>query len=143
MVDAEEFGRWRPAASSAMEGARIQAGAGLFNWACFQAEQSAKLAMKALLHGIGAAPWGHDLAELGTKAASADIDVPDDVTDSLVRLSKLYIPPRYPDAFAAGPASAHYRAADWTQALSDAERTLAFVDDTWRALRKESAIDGS
>lgn len=35
------------------------------NWRCFLAEQAAQMAMKALLHGLGRGPWGHDLMELG------------------------------------------------------------------------------
>jgi len=57
-LDAEEFGRWRSEADNALAGARVQADAELHNWACFSAEQAAKVAVKALLHGLGRAPLG-------------------------------------------------------------------------------------
>ncbi|MGH9228819.1 MAG: HEPN domain-containing protein [Acidimicrobiales bacterium] len=39
------------------------------NWRCFLAEQAAQMAMKALLHGLGRGPWGHDLVDLGNRLA--------------------------------------------------------------------------
>jgi HEPN domain-containing protein len=40
-------------ADRVVSGARLQADAGLHNWACFAAEQAAQLAVKGLLHGLG------------------------------------------------------------------------------------------
>jgi len=39
-LDREEFRRWREEADRALAGARLQAGAGLHNWARFAAEQA-------------------------------------------------------------------------------------------------------
>jgi HEPN domain-containing protein len=64
-VDRPEFDRWREAAADAGRAAGIQRTAGMHNWACFLAEQSAQLAVKGLLHGIGTGPWWHDLVALG------------------------------------------------------------------------------
>jgi hypothetical protein len=64
LLDAEEHGRWRAEADRALHGARVQAEAEIYNWACFAAEQAAQLALEGLLHGLGRAPWGHDLVRL-------------------------------------------------------------------------------
>ncbi len=64
MLDRAEFDRWRVAADDAGRAANVQADAALSNWACFLAEQAAQLAIKGLLHGIGAGAWGHDLVQL-------------------------------------------------------------------------------
>lgn len=77
MVDGPEYARWRKDAGSALRSAELQADAKLHNWACFAAEQAAQLATKALLHGLGAAPWGHDLEELGRRLAEAGVPVPE------------------------------------------------------------------
>jgi HEPN domain-containing protein len=53
MFDRSEYRRWRREADDALKGARLQAEGGLHNWACFLAEQSAQLAVKKLLHGVG------------------------------------------------------------------------------------------
>lgn len=134
-LDEEEFRRWRDEADRALEAARVQAGAELHNWACFAAEQGAQLALKALLHGLGRGPWGHDLVRLGELAAEAGVDVPADVAAALRRLSRHYIPARYPDAHPSGPPSAHYGASDADEAVADALRVLEFADGEWERFR--------
>ena len=132
-LDAEEFGRWRDEAGRALAAARLQADAGLHNWACFMAEQAAQLALKALLHGLGRGPWGHDLLRLGEMAREAGLDA-SEIEDALRRLSRHYIPARYPDAHPSGPAGTHYGPTDAQEAVRDAERTLGFVDRAWQRL---------
>jgi len=131
--DSEEFRRWRDEASQALRGATLQHDAGLHNWACFLAEQSAQLAVKGLLHGLGRGPWGHDLVRLGELARDA-LAVPEEVADACRRLSRHYIPARYPDAHPSGPPGPHYGAADSEEAIRDARALLEFVDRAWAEL---------
>jgi HEPN domain-containing protein len=133
-LDEEEYRRWREEADRALAGARLQLNGGLFNWASFAAEQSAQLAVKALLHGLGAGPWGHDLVRLGGMLSSAGVEVPPDVEDVLRRLSRHYIPARYPDAHPSGPPGLHYGRSDAEEAIADAEAILSFVDRVRRSL---------
>jgi HEPN domain-containing protein len=134
-LDEPEFGRWRADADAALRAARASAGAGVHNWACFQCEQAAQLALKAVLHGVGAGPWGHDLEGLGQQAEAAGVELGDQVRAALRRLARLYIPARYADAHAAGPAAAHYDAGDVEQALRDAGAVLEAVDRAWEVGR--------
>jgi len=134
MLDDPEFSRWRKDGDSALRSAQLQADAGLYNWACFAAEQAAQLAVKALLHGIGAAPWGHDLEELGRRAHEAGVPVDDERRAALLRLKRHYIPSRYADAHPGGAASDQYVDSDARAAIADAEAILAFVDDAWKRL---------
>jgi len=134
VLDEEEYRRWRAEADRAHDGARIQAGAGLHNWSCFAAEQAANLAVKALLHGLGRGPWGHDLLRLGEMLGEAGVELPAEVLDRMRRLGRHYIPARYPDAHASGPPGLHYGSSDSSEAIEDAEAILAFVDQTWEAL---------
>ncbi|HEX2043751.1 MAG TPA: HEPN domain-containing protein [Acidimicrobiales bacterium] len=136
MVDDTEFDRWRAEANEAIETARLAAGGGRFNWACFLAEQAAQLAVKGLLHGLGAGPWGHDLFELGNSLVTAlDRPLPDDLGDAMRRLSQHYIPSRYPDAQPGGFPAERYTAEQADEALADAELVVAAVDDVWAQLR--------
>lgn len=130
-LDRAEFQRWRIEADRALQSARANADAGLHNWACFTAEQAAQLGLKALLHGLGRGPWGHDLVALGRACAAVGADPPDDLPPRLLRLSRHYIPARYPDAHAAGPAGDRYGPADSSEAMEDAEAALRFVDQRW------------
>ena len=55
--------------------------------------------------------------------------------DALRRLSRHYIPARYPDAHASGPPGSHYGEADAVEAFRDCEAIFGFVDQTWDSLR--------
>lgn len=134
-LDADEFDRWRRSADGALSAARVQLRADSYNWACFLAEQAAQLGMKALLHGIGKAPWGHDLPSFGEALHDAGLEVPDEIEDALARLGRHYIPSRYPDAHPSGPPDTHYRRSDTEEAEGDARAILSFVDRTWEKLR--------
>jgi HEPN domain-containing protein len=135
MLDRPEFTRWRRSAEEALEGARAQVGAGLHHWACFLAEQSAQLSLKALLHGVGRAPWGHDLVALGRAAAEAlGGPLGSEAEAALRRLSRHYIPARYPDAVPSGSPGEHYGAEDSQEAIADARAVAAVVDEAWRRL---------
>lgn len=136
MVDGPEFARWRRDAGSALRSAELQAQAALHNWACFAAEQAAHLGVKALLHAIGAAPWGHDLEELARRLATAGVPVSPDLEASLLRLKRHYIPARYADAHPGGAACDQYLESDARAAIADAEAVLAFVDDAWGRLAR-------
>jgi HEPN domain-containing protein len=90
--------------------------------------------MKAVLHGIGAGPWGHDVDRLAAMAKEAGLPVPMHIEDAVRRLGRHYIAARYPDAHASGGPGRHYGEADWLQAERDALETLSFVDEAWARL---------
>lgn len=138
MLDREEFDRWRASAGDALAGARAQVDEELHQWACFLAEQAGQLAVKALLHGVGGESRGHDLVDLGDRLQEAlGVAPPPDVRAALRRLSRLYIPTRYPDAHPGGTPGSHYGREDSQQALDDAEWVLSYVDAAWRRLDEE------
>ena len=132
-LDTDEYRRWREEASQALRGARLQHDADLYNWGCFLAEQSAQLALKGLLHGLGRGPWGHDLVRLGELAGEV-LEVPEEIATALRRLSRHYIPARYPDAHPSGPPGPHYGPTDSAEAIGDAAAILEFVDRIWTEL---------
>lgn len=137
-LDVAEFRRWREQADRALETARLAAVGGQPDWACFLAEQGAQLGAKGLLHGIGEEAWGHDLVVIVNRAgALLEAAWATDVGDEAARLSRHYIPARYPDAHPSGPPGSHYREADATQAMADAERVLAAIDRAWLLLVEE------
>lgn len=134
-LDVAEFSRWQSQAASAASVARIASEAGHFEWACFMAEQAAQIAVKGLLHGIGAEAWGHDLTVLATHAAEAlGAAWPGDLADPAARLSRHYIPARYPDAHPSGPPSTHYLPSDAERALGDMSRLVEAVTAAWQSL---------
>lgn len=150
MVDHAEYQRWREEAGAARRGAGLQSEAGLHNWACFLAEQAAQLGVKGLLHGVGRGAYGHDLVVLGGHLAEAlGEELPEGLRSALQRLSRHYIPARYPDAHPSGGPGAHYGPDDVVQALDDVGAILEYVDGRWKALTRaieeaeEEGEDGS
>ena len=134
VVDTPEFERWRADAGEAFGTAHAMLDAQRFNWACFLSEQTAQLALKALLHGIGQGGHGHDLDGLGKRAESAGLVVEEPERSALLHLARHYQPTRYADAHVGGPAFAHYDRTDAEQALADARLILDLVDRAWLAL---------
>ena len=134
-VDHEEFSRWREEADAALRAAGVLSASDLHDWACFLAEQAAQLAVKGTLHGLGRGPWGHDLVRLGEQLATLG-ELPGTVADALRRLSRHYIPARYPDAHPSGPPGMHYAESDSAEAIRDAARVLSHVDATWEAFSR-------
>jgi HEPN domain-containing protein len=133
-LDRDEFARWREEADRAQGAAVREAQAGNHNWSCFLAEQAAQLAVKALLHGLGRAPWGHDLEQHTRALGEAGVELPDEVTAGARHLARHYIPARYPDAHPAASPGSRYVADDSAGALRAARTLLAFVDDTWESV---------
>lgn len=135
MLDEEEFSRWREAAASSLRMVGIAREAGEHHHACFHAGQASQQALKALLHGAGepGRAFGHNLAALVEAATDVVGGGPgDSVLDAIARLSRHYLPTRYPDAVPAGTPAQHYRRADADQAEVDAGLVMAFVDAAWR-----------
>ncbi len=142
MLDRTEFNRWQAAAGETRRTAQTAAQGGHHNWACFLAEQAAQLSLKGLLHGIGAGAWGHDLVDLGRVLREALGEAPSEpVRTALQRLSRHYIPTRYPDAHPAGPPGDHYGSSDVEQALADLETIRRFVASSWDELTAAAAAD--
>ena len=134
MVDRGEFERWWAEAARALELAQLSSRAGLHNWACFSAEQAAQLAVKGLLHGLGQAPWGHDLVALGEALGEAGLEVTGELADALRRLSRHHIAARYPDTLPGGTPGDRYAGEDAERALTDVELVLRVVDAAWHEL---------
>jgi HEPN domain-containing protein len=135
-LDVEEFERWTAQGDRAFATARLAAGGEQHDWACFLCEQGAQLWVKGLLHAIGAEAWGHDLVRLVDRAGLTN-----DVGSPAARLSRHYIPSRYPDAHPSGPPGDHYGESDSATAMDDALSIVAAVRREWEALSASGGHD--
>ena len=135
--DDPEYSRWRDSAEDARSRALDLAAADAHNWVCFLCEQAAQLALKGLLHGVGAGARGHDLVALSQRLTEhVEDELPAEVSAALVRLSRHYTTSRYPDTLAGGTPHEHFTDEDAQQALRDVDRVLDFIDHYWRALHE-------
>lgn len=101
----EEARRWLLQALKDLKAAEDSADAGNYEWASFQAQQSAEKAVKALLYGLGIGAWGHSIIEL--------LEFLKDQGAEEVRvygreLDRHYIPSRYPNSYESGYPAMYY-----------------------------------
>lgn len=122
---AAEAARWLTQAERDLAAARDLAQTGHHNVACFQAQQAAEKAAKAVLYARGAEDvFGHSVREL-LRAAAASAPSLAPLDDAAMRLDRLYIPTRYPNGLPGGIPADAFTAADSSEAIAHAEAILA------------------
>ncbi|RLG85714.1 MAG: DNA-binding protein [Thermoprotei archaeon] len=141
MLDKEEYIRWMESAIRTLESARGDFERGDYNWSCFKAQQAAEMAIKALLHGAGMPAYGHSISRLLLLLISKNVDVPEKIIEYAKKLDKLYVPTRYPNAWAEGAPHEYYTKLDATEAIDSAREIINWVKELWRFLEKEGSIE--
>lgn len=81
---------------------------GRWSKVCFNAQQAAELALKASLNFYGVEKRGHSLVDLLEELISIDERFKE-FYEAVRILDQYYIPTRYANAFASGPAKRHFR----------------------------------
>ena len=99
LFDCDEARRWLRQSGYTLESSRSDSRAGFYSWACFKAHQVAEYALKGLLRGVGLESFGHDLLKLW-KDGKGVCKALENLHECIALLNKMYIPPRYPDAWA-------------------------------------------
>jgi HEPN domain-containing protein len=128
VFDCEEASRWMRQARYTIASLGADMNAGFHAWACFKAHQAAEFALKALLRGAGVESFGHDLLDLWSKASRL-CEALSELRHCITLLNKMYIPPRYPDAWAGGAAPFEsYTERDSEEALDCASRIYGAVE---------------
>jgi HEPN domain-containing protein len=123
----EEGLRWLAQARKDLDAARLLAGGGHHNLACFHAQQGAEKAVKGFLYAQETDEvWGHSVAKLLRDASTFDDTLDDSVTLGAL-LDKFYIPTRYPNGLPGGIPSEAYNAQESRQALEWAGKVVLEV----------------
>ena len=126
-VDCDEYARWMRQAVHTLSSISADMGYGSYDWACFKAQQAAKLALKALLRAVGRPAFGHNLVQLYRDAQELCGRSSDELTLCVGYLDKLYVPPRYPDAFPEGSPFERFTRQEAEMALRCAEAVVNWV----------------
>jgi len=93
-----EAERWLLQAQADLKAAETSQSTGSYEWACFQSQQAAEKALKALWLYNAHEPWGHSLVKLIQDFPDGPVKAKlDDLISHAKRLDKLYIPTRYPN----------------------------------------------
>lgn len=110
-----------------LEKARLDAEQRYFEWACFTAQQATEKVIKALGLKRGISLWGHSLNEMLGLLADT-LDIPDEVREKARLLDLYYIPPRYPNGFAAGKPADYFTERQAKEALDAAGEVIRFCE---------------
>ena len=136
-LDYGEYNRWMRSAYLTLDSARRDKASGDHVWACFKAHQAAEKALKAILWGIGEPTPGHSLVKLlNTVQEKLAKKAPEKISEAALKLSRYYIPTRYPDVWSEGVPEEYYSASDSEEAVELAERMMEWVEETWRGLER-------
>jgi HEPN domain-containing protein len=114
---------WFRQAQRKLDSARWDIQGGFYEDACFSAQQSAELAVKALLESKGRIEMGHSAYHL----LQITSGVPTDILAAARVLDRYYIPTRYPNGFPAGAPMDFYDQPTAEEAVRHADAILGFV----------------
>ena len=123
--------RWLRQAEGDLQAARTSLQGGHHEWACFQAQQSAEKALKALLYQQGLTSlFTHSVADLVIEASKSFGDISRVESDAKL-LDTFYLAARYPNALASDRAPVDYCSREEAErCLSSAESILIAVKST-------------
>ena len=136
MLDEKEFSRWMKSSKRTLDSASRDCSSGDYNWSCFKAHQAAEFAVEALLRGLGLHAYGHSVSGLLLRLKEV-LKVDEVVMSDAKALDKLYVPTRYPNAWAEGSPEDYYTASDAQNAMKSAENIIRWVECSWRSLKRE------
>lgn len=125
--DRDEWERYLKQGMRNIESAKGDMGEGDHEWACFKAQQAVELILKGFLRASGKIATGHSLIKLLQSIAEWGIVVPEDIKSCCRELDKVYIPARYPDAYAWGAPMDYYSADNAMDSIKCAEDVLSFI----------------
>jgi len=110
---------WLRQAEKDIEKAKLNLGAGYYEWACFTAQQAAEKAINALIQHLHGEAWGH-----GTKALLESLPHDDcsPYLEDAKLLDKLYIPTRYPNGLPHGIPHDYFTKKEAEQAIEASQR---------------------
>jgi len=119
----EEIENWWKQAEKDLKAAKNSLSSGDYEWACFQSNQSAEKALKALfLKEKKAIAPSHNLITIGNS-----LNLPKELIDSLKELNPEYTIARYPDAANAAPFEI-YNEKKAKEKIAHAEKILKWIE---------------
>ena len=118
---------WLVFARQDLRMAELALSEGIYNQACFHAQQCAEKAVKGYLEQLGRSPpRTHLMADLLSQLPEGLLGT---LEDALLALDRFYIPTRYPDALPGTLSDGLPGRRDATEALSTARQALERIED--------------
>jgi len=136
--DEGEFDRWIKSALRTIDSAKRDLDGGDYNWSCFKSHQAVEKALKAVLWGVGKPRVGHSLIHLlSYLKEDIGVEVPEDISNACIVLSKYYTPTRYPDVWSEGIPEEYYSKREAEEAIKLAIHVIEWVRELWRRLLRK------
>ena len=101
---------------------------GLYEWACFAAQQASEKSVKALIQILGGEAWGHSVTAL-IDALPEDVK-PHHLRDKAMELDQAYIPSRYPNAHPVGFPGTAYNKVMAQRLIEYAKEIFSYCQET-------------
>lgn len=123
----EEARRWAAQSLRDLKAAEDSFKSKNYEWSCFQTQQAAEKAIKALLYIHGRSSWGNSITELLDYVREVEHSVDEQLYVAGRELDRHYIPSRYPNAFESGYPSMYYDESVAMRALESGKRIISWV----------------
>lgn len=134
LFDEDEYHRWLRQAEDTLGSAGHDLQNGHCNWSCFKSQQAAEYAAKALLRGLGQRATGHSILKLLEELEGLGPAITGELKTHARTLDRHYIPPRYPNAFAAGSPYEFYDEPTARAAMAAADKIVEFIREEGQKL---------
>jgi HEPN domain-containing protein len=119
---------WLKQADSDLCASEDSASSEHYEWACFQAQQAAEKALKALIISKGSESRFHSIKFLLSNLPE-NMTISDQIQNAARELDKHYIPARYPDSFSTGTPKDFFTQDDARTAISNAKKNIEFAKE--------------
>ena len=122
----DESNRWMRQGEIDLKSARDSLKSGNYEWACFQAQQSAEKAAKSFLYLIGIKRTGHSVVSSLRNLEEEEIDVKK-IISCAQELDRHYIPSRYPNSYDEGIPHDYYNKEVAERAIKCTELIMEWI----------------
>lgn len=125
--DRDEWERYLRQGNHTLKSARSDMDEGDYDWACFKAQQAVELILKGFLRALGKTATGHSTIRLLEDISAMNIAISKEIKSCCKELDKVYIPTRYPDAYAWGAPMDYYSEDNASDSIKCAEKVWDFI----------------
>ncbi len=120
---------WLAQAERDWEHAKKDVADGYFEHACFESQQAAEKAVKAVFQKSHMEAWGRRVSKLLLELRNSAIPPAEELIDDARLIDQYYIPTRYPNGFESGAPMDYYTKEQAGDAVERAERIIEWCQD--------------
>jgi len=120
---------WMAQAKRDLEHAAKDVADGYYEHACFEAQQAAEKAVKAVYMRLHAEAWGHRVARLLEELDLGAARLPSELIDDAKLLDQFYVPTRYPNGFESGAPMEFFTKEQAADAVRRADKIIRWCEN--------------